>query len=126
MGNNGNFVDNLENGGIACSFDLETGKINGPGHTSALINYDKHPYTGVSFVGYALPYMEQIKALVKKAALVVPQIRYVGWDVCITEKGPAIVEGNDYPAYDFPQLPDPGKPRTGLLAMVQAVLPDFK
>lgn len=126
MGNNGNFVDNLENGGIACSFDLETGKINGPGHTSALINYDKHPYTGVSFVGYSLPYMEQIKALVKKAALVVPQIRYVGWDVCITENGPAIVEGNDYPAYDFPQLPDPGKPRTGLLAKVQAVLPDFK
>ncbi|MGN0551097.1 MAG: sugar-transfer associated ATP-grasp domain-containing protein [Acutalibacteraceae bacterium] len=126
MGNNGKFVDNLENGGLACSFDLEKGEINGQGHTSALVNYDAHPYTGIKFIGYKIPYVEQVKELVKKAALVVPEIKYVGWDVCITENGPAIVEGNDYPAYDFPQLPDPDKPRVGLLKKIQEVLPDFK
>ncbi len=126
MGNNGKFVDNLENGGVACSFDLEKGEINGQGHTSALINYDAHPYTGVKFMGYNLPYIEEVKKIVKEAALEVPQIKYVGWDVCITENGPAIVEGNDYPAYDFPQLPDPDKPRIGLLKKIQEILPDFK
>lgn len=126
MGNNGKFVDNLENGGLACSFDLDKGVVTGQGHTSALVNYDAHPYTGVSFVGYQLPFCDEIKELVKKAAMVVPEIKYVGWDVCFTENGPAIVEGNDFPAYDFPQLPDPDKPRIGLLAKVQQIMPEFK
>lgn len=125
-GNNGKFVDNLENGGLACHFDLDTGEITGVGHTSALVNHEKHPYTGVRFKGYSLPFMDEVKEMVKQAALEVPQMRYVGWDVCLTEKGPAIVEGNDYPGYDFPQLPEPGRPYIGLLPKIQEILPDFK
>lgn len=121
MGNNGNFVDNLESGGIACSFDLTKGEINGRGHTSALIMYDEHPTTGIKFVGYKLPYIKEVKELVKKAALVVPNFGYVGWDVCITPNGPVIVEGNDFPAYDFPQLPDDDKPRIGLIPKIEKV-----
>ncbi len=119
MGNNGGFVDNLENGGLACHFDLDKGEIIGQGHTSALINYDRHPSTGIKFVGYKLPFMNEVKEMVKKAAMVIPEFRYVGWDVCLTPTGPAIVEGNDYPAYDFPQLPDPDKPRIWLLPKIE-------
>lgn len=121
MGNNGKFVDNLENGGLACHFDLDKGEIIGQGHTSALVNYDAHPATGIKFVGYKLPYMNEVKEMVKKAAMVIPEFRYVGWDVCITPNGPAIVEGNDFPAYDFPQLPDPDKPRIGLIPKFESV-----
>lgn len=120
MGNNGKFVDNLENGGFACHFDLDTGTVVGQGHTSALINADAHPATGIKFVGYKLPYIEEVKELVKKAAMVIPEFRYIGWDVCITPNGPAIVEGNDYPAYDFPQLPDDDKPRIGLIPKIES------
>ncbi|MBO4815463.1 MAG: carboxylate--amine ligase [Clostridia bacterium] len=120
MGNNGKFVDNLENGGFACHFDLDKGEIIGQGHTSALVNYDAHPATGIKFVGYKLPYMKEVKELVKKAAMVIPEFRYVGWDVCLTPNGPAIVEGNDYPAYDFPQLPDDDKPRIGLIPKIES------
>ena len=126
MGNGGKFVDNLENGGLACCFDLDTGTVVGQGHTSALINHDSHPYTGIPFIGYQLPFMNEVKELVKKAAMVVPQMKYIGWDVCFTVNGPAIIEGNDYPAYDFPQLPDPNRPKIGLLPKVQELLPDFK
>lgn len=120
MGNNGKFVDNLENGGLACAFDLDKGEIIGKGHTSGLELYDAHPATGIPFIGYKLPYMDEVKALVKKAALVVPSFGYVGWDVCLTPKGPLIVEGNDFPAYDFPQLPDEGRPRIGLIPKIEA------
>lgn len=119
MGNNKHFVDNLESGGLACHFDLDKGEIVGQGHTSALINYDAHPETGIKFVGYKLPFMKEIKELVSKAAMVIPEFRYVGWDVCLTPNGPAIVEGNDFPAYDFPQLPDPDKPRIGLIPKIE-------
>ena len=120
MGNNGDFVDNLEHGGLACHFDLDKGEIIGRGHTSALVCYDEHPATGIKFVGYKLPFMDEVKDMVKKAALVIPTFRYVGWDVCLTPDGPAIVEGNDYPAYDFPQLPDDDKPRIGLIPKIES------
>lgn len=118
-GNNGHFVDNLESGGIACHFDLDKGEIIGQGHTSALVNFDVHPATGIPLVGYKLPFMDEVKDLVKRAAMVMPECRYIGWDVCLTPNGPAIIEGNDYPAYDFPQLPDPDKPRIGLLPKIE-------
>ena len=112
-------MDNLESGGIACHFDLDKGEIIGQGHTSALVNYDVHPATGIPLVGYKLPFMDEVKDLVKRAAMVMPECRYIGWDVCLTPNGPAIIEGNDYPAYDFPQLPDPDKPRIGLLPKIE-------
>lgn len=119
MGNNKHFVDNLESGGLACHFDLDKGEITGQGHTSALINYEAHPETGIKFVGYKLPFMDEVKEMALKAAMVIPEFRYVGWDICLTPNGPAIIEGNDYPAYDFPQLPDPDKPRIGLLPKIR-------
>lgn len=125
-GNNGHFVDNLESGGFACHFDLDKGVVTGPGHTSKLDIEEYHPATGVKFEGFELPYCEEVKALVKKAALEVKDFNYCGWDVCISENGPAIIEGNDYAAYDFPQLPDPGKPRVGLLAIIKQYMPDLK
>jgi hypothetical protein len=43
----------------------------------------------------------------------------VGWDICMTEHGPAIIEGNDYPGYDLAQIPDDGDPhpRQGLIPL---------
>ncbi|HIT33965.1 MAG TPA: carboxylate--amine ligase [Candidatus Faecousia intestinigallinarum] len=120
-GNNGNFVDNLENGGFACHFDLEKGEISGPAHTATTAIAEVHPATGVRFQGFQVPFVREAMEMVKKAALVVPQVRYIGWDVCITPTGPAIVEGNNYAAYDFPQLPDEGREHVGLLKQIRDI-----
>ena len=58
--------------------------------------YDKHPVTGVDIVGFKVPMYEEAMELVRKAGKVVPQVRYVGWDVAISEKGPIIIEGNEF------------------------------
>ncbi len=124
-GNNGNFVDNLESGGYACHVDLETGKITGPAHTSATVSdmsiAETHSYTGVKFEGFEIPMIKEACELVAKASLVIPQVRYIGWDVAITENGPAIVEGNHYCAYDFPQLPDKSQNKIGFLKLVEDI-----
>lgn len=125
MGNEGKFVDNIENSGIFCPIDLKTGKIIGPARSSKLINYDSHPYTKVKFTGYQLPYIKEALELVKKASLEIKEIKYVGWDVAITEKGPCIIEGNDYPGYDFWQLPEHTPDKIGLLPYYKKILPDL-
>lgn len=119
MGNKGKFVDNLENDGLACPVDMKTGKICGIAHTSALINYEEHPYTGVKLVGYQLPFIPEAVKLVKKAAMEEPKMRYLGWDVAITPDGPAIIEANNYPGYDFSQLPEHTPDRVGTLAKIR-------
>ncbi len=113
-GAGGKFVDNLENGGLFCPVDRETGVITGVGHTSRLETLDKHPDTGIPLVGYKIPCVKEAIELCKKAALEEPGMRLVGWDVCITPSGPAIVEGNDYPGYDFWQQPEHTPDRIGL------------
>ena len=77
--------------------------------------------TGVEFEGFRPPCSKEAIELVKKAALVVPQVKYIGWDVCVTENGPAIIEGNNYAAYDLAQLPDEGKPQVGMLKQVRDI-----
>ena len=125
MGNEGKFVDNMENSGLACPIDIETSCIRGVAHTSALINFDVHPYTGIKLVGYHLPYVHEALELCKKAALEVPQIGHVGWDVCITPDGPAIIEGNDFPGYDFYQLPEHTPEKIGLLPFYKEHIPEL-
>ncbi len=36
-----------------------------------------------------------MKALATRAAKIVPHIRIVAWDICITPNGPEIIEGNE-------------------------------
>ncbi len=117
-GNHGKFVDNLENGGYACHMSLETGEVIGPGHTNTQELVDVHPATGVAFEGFKVPFFKEACEMVCEAAHVIPTVGYIGWDVAISEDGPAIIEGNHFAAYDFPQLPDHSQEHRGLAAML--------
>lgn len=121
----GKFVDNLENGGLFCPVDLNTGKINGVGHTSALQTLEKHPDTGIQLIGYEIPFVKEAIELCKKAALEEPGMRFVGWDCAITPNGPAIIEGNDYPGYDFWQQPEHTPDRIGLWHKYKELIPEL-
>ena len=126
IGLNGSVIDNN------CMFspvDPETGKIKYPAHagdTPLGIIYEKHPNTGITIQGYQLPYVKEAIEMVKKAALVVPQIRYVGWDVAVTPNGPIIIEGNTYCAHDFWQLPPHTPDKIGMIPTLQKLVPEFK
>lgn len=81
--------------------DPETGKIISPATDDYFNVYDRHPDTGVEFVGYQLPMVPEAIALAKEAAHEIPQVAHVGWDMAITPTGPAIIEGNDFPGTDL-------------------------
>lgn len=125
-GNLGKYVDNMENDGLCCPVDMETGNVVGVGHTSKLINYEAHPYTNVKLIGYHIPYVKEAVELAKKAATMVPEIGFVGWDVFIGPDGPGIIEGNDYPGYDFSQLPEHTPTHIGMWAYYKKIIPELK
>ncbi len=126
FGAGGKFVDNLENGGICAPIDRETGKICGCAHTSRLVTSDEHPDTHIKLMGYQLPYVKEAVELCKKAALVVDDMRFIGWDVYVSPNGVGIVEGNDYPGYDFWQLPEHTPDKIGLWPYYKSIVPGLK
>lgn len=67
--------------------------------------YEKHPETGETFKGFRIPYWQETLEMLEKATRTMHQVRYVGWDIAITENGPVIIEGNNDPGYIGFQLP---------------------
>ena len=58
-----------------------------------------HPVTGFKFDNIKIPYMKETINMCKKAALLVPNIRFIGFDIAITKNGPEMIEINPYPCY---------------------------
>lgn len=126
MGCGGSIIDNN------CLFspvDPETGVIKYPAHsgdTTKGIVYNEHPDTKIHIQGYQLPFIKEAVDMCLKAAMVVPQVRYVGWDVALTENGPVIIEGNNYCAHDFWQLPPHTPNKIGMLPTITKLVPSFR
>jgi hypothetical protein len=89
-------VDNMAAGNLAAPIDEQTGIVNGPAVYSDITKPEesKHPISGMPIVGFQVPFWKETIAMVKKAALLHPQNRSIGWDVVITERGPGFIEGN--------------------------------
>ena len=103
IGMEGMSVDNVGSGGIYTVLSKE-GVIDHPCWSDKTIStYVNHPSSGMKLTGFQIPYFEEVLELCRKAAKVEPHVRYVGWDIAITENGPVIVEGNPLPGYDMPQ-----------------------
>lgn len=94
-GGAGSVVDNLHAGGVQYPVDVETGIIIRGGMT-----YDGkndiifHPSTHTKMIGFQIPNWEKIIASVKEASAIPPRLRYIGWDVAITEDGCEFIEAN--------------------------------
>jgi len=92
-----NDVDNFHSGGIAVNVDYETGILMGDGYKldpTFPNNFKVHPITKIKLDGYPLPLWSMVIETVKKASLIIPQVRTVGWDIAITPTQVSLIEGN--------------------------------
>lgn len=103
IGLQGMSVDNVGSGGIYTVLSKD-GIIDHPCWSDKTITtYTHHPDSGMELIGFRIPYFKEALELCLNAAKVEPHVRYVGWDIAISDHGPVIVEGNPLPGYDMPQ-----------------------
>lgn len=103
IGTNHHVVDNFNSGGITAMIDLKTGKICSNAINTEGEIFENHPTTNVKLIGFQIPLFEDIKKMVEEAALVIKEERLIGWDVCVGEDKPCLIEANQFPAHDLYQ-----------------------
>lgn len=118
---NGKYVDNFNSGGMVAPMDPQTGTVIDRALDKQKNLYVNHPATGTPIQGFVFPDWDRAVALVKEAAQVVPEVGYVGWDVCFTPQGPCLVEGNQFPGHDIYQLPVHTPDKIGIMPRFRAI-----
>ena len=114
---------------IGCTNDLYC-KLNEDGTVASNVIddyanvYESHPLTGKRFADVRVRDVKKAFEMCEEAASRIPQVRYIGWDVAFSDKGPVLVEGNEYPGYGILQFYALNGSRTGHLKEVADFLGD--
>ena len=103
---------------IGCTDDLyfslgEDGKINSNVVDDYGNVFTAHPLTNKTFSEVKIPKVQEAFEMCKQAAMMLPKVRYIGWDVAFSKNGPCIIEGNEYPGYGIIQFYKLNGSRTG-------------
>lgn len=122
IGNHNNVVDNFNHGGLAAPINIETGIIDYLAIDKDGNIYEKHPITNEPILWFKIPKWPRIKRFVALASKEVPEIGYIGWDVCLGIKDPFLIEANEFPGHDIYQLPPHRTDGIGLLPRFEKIL----
>lgn len=98
-------VDNFHKDGMVCDVDVKTGTVITPAIDRNGITYEKHPVSGIPFVGFEIPNWDMVLKLAEDAIRVQPGVNYVGWDIAVCEDKAVIIEGNSAPDLVLIQAP---------------------
>ncbi len=114
---NGGVTDNFSSGSMY-TFVNNEGKIICPAIDQDDNYYISHPITKEKIIDFQIPMFKEALELVKKASKVIPEVKYIGWDVAISDKGPVIIEGNCYPGV-FQMKPSFSENKEGLVPIYE-------
>lgn len=104
MGVGSSFVDNVGSGGIVAAVDEKTGKVISPAYRESVPEtFEKHPDTGEPILGAQLPDWPQLLETAARAARMLPNAPWIGWDFALSTDGWVIVEANISPSFVGPQ-----------------------
>ncbi len=92
FGAKGSEIDNISTGGRIAPIDIISGKICGNSHTKKTVTTDKEDND--NYIGFQIPMWDELNEYLYKLTTVVPKMRYMAWDIAITEHGFAVIEGN--------------------------------
>lgn len=106
IGRKGSCVDNFCSGGMAAKIDVNSGIIETPAFDRDLNSFEVHPDSKVRIIGFKIPLWENVVKCVLQASQLLPECRFIGWDVAIgNDNNIYLIEGNSRSASDVFQLP---------------------
>lgn len=103
LGSGGSIVDNTGRGGISAFLDKDGVVIAACDNNGT--HFEVHPDSGIQIMGFQVPGWKEAVTLAERLCQVVPDVRYVGWDLALTEKGWVVIEGNDNSMFEGIQMP---------------------
>ncbi len=122
IGTGDNVVDNFNHGGIVVPINIDTGTIDYPAIDKHDHIYEKHPDTEMSIINFQIPKWNKVKNYVEECSKTIPEMGYVGWDVCLGKDGPCLIEGNEFPGHDIYQLPPHRTEDIGMLPLFKKAM----
>lgn len=103
----GKIADNFHHHGIASQIDIDTGIVVTRGVDRDFQRYTLHPDSKIPLCGFQVPHWDRMTEFAKRLALVVPETRFVGWDIALNRDGqPVCIEGNRGADLDVAQTTD--------------------
>lgn len=103
IGGGNSVVDNIHSGGMVCELEKHTGIIIGPGYNLLGERFVHHPVSGVLLPGLMVPQWYKVLEIIKKAAMVSPNIGHSAWDVAVSETDVTLIEANEQGNFDLIQ-----------------------
>lgn len=119
FGNN-SIVDNFSSGGMYAYLN-DDGIVITPAIDKNDNYYTHHPYSKEKIIGFEVPLFDEAVKTVLDAAKEIKQIKYIGWDIAITDDKICIIEGNSYPGV-FQIKPRFNKNKTGILPKYEKIM----
>lgn len=91
-------TDRVSSGGYCAPIDIDTGRLGKAVRVDAdrLSWHSHHPDTGAPIEGVTIPNWREIQSEMRSIMGRNRFLRYVGWDVVVTEDGFRILEGNNF------------------------------
>lgn len=115
IGNNHNHVDNFNHEGLCVPIEVDDGIIKYKAIDKKGNLYESHPLTNEKIIGFKIPRWNEVKKFCEEAANVIPEVGYIGWDVCVTKNDICFIEANEFPGHDLYGLPPHRTNNIGLL-----------
>ena len=100
IGNSNKSVDNFNNGGLFTVVS-DDGIVRKPAVDKVGNVYTKHPATQKEIIGFKIPNFNKATSIAKECAKEMDGLRYIGFDVAITQEDALIVEANPFPGHDL-------------------------
>lgn len=115
IGSTNNITDSFEQGGLIVPIDITDGKIKLPAINQKRKIYKQHPITEKDIIGFEMPHWQEVKKECEEAALEIPQVGYVSWDIAIGQDAHHMLEASAFPKHDLYGLPKYQNNNVGLL-----------
>lgn len=95
IGRKGKHTDNFHNQGLACLVNMDDGIVFTIARDKDYNRFTTHPDSNKHICGFKVPEWDKVIEKCKELALVVPDVRYVGWDIGVDADGNVVcIEGN--------------------------------